>query len=105
MFGVKTPRRRVWKKIVCRFKKAHKDWREWCFIEDTFGYADMRIMTVADLADKYTRSEKEHKFAMDNLDWFVWVSHKDEPAEEELELYNEDFRQYYEVYDNIRKLD
>ena len=64
----------------------------------------MRIMTVADLIKNYTRSEKERKLARDT-GWFVWVSQKDEPAEEELELYTEDFRQYYEVYDNIRKLD
>lgn len=104
MFGCKTPKRKVWKKIAYRFKRAHRDWREWRFIYDTYGYADMRIMTVADLIKNYTRSEKERKLARDT-GWFVWVSQTDKPTDEELELYTEDFRQYYEVYDNIRKLD
>ena len=89
----------LWLIIVKRFKKAHADWREWKFIEDTFGQPEFYITTINKVVIEGTRTRLGKHLAMNNKETFIrhfccyYL-----PTYLEKEVCEEDYLAYFNLY-------
>ncbi len=89
----------VWGIIIKNFIRQNGDWREYKFIDDTYGNREYKICTINELIEKYGKLEVIKRKARESKAYFIRrLCCCSLPSRTEREICTDDYLQYFEIY-------